>query len=130
MKSENEISRQLAKIQISVESRPHIDQSQVDLASAKLKIIEQKIASARSYYNDIVQEYNSLCLEFPSKIIAKIQRFEVAPYYGEQNGPSSEPDSLGKTHPRNPDINSLSSLPPNIAAAIAANSQDSEEKSP
>jgi len=47
----------------------------------ELSDLENKIASARRFYNDTVQEYNTYILQFPNNIIAQSLKREVRKWY-------------------------------------------------
>lgn len=47
----------------------------------QLKDCEKTIATARQFYNDIVQKYNDKVEMFPSSIIAKMFKFKLAEFY-------------------------------------------------
>lgn len=46
---------------------------------------EAEIVAARKYYNDIINDYNSLRKKFPSNIIGLISRFKVKDYFSVNN---------------------------------------------
>ncbi|MEI8027991.1 MAG: LemA family protein [Pseudomonadota bacterium] len=129
IQSENEISKHISKIRISVENNPELKLGPADSLSAQLKLIEDKIAHSRSYYNALVEEYNSLCSEFPSNFIAGIHKFKSVPFYGDHLNDTMKLDTIGQTKMKGIDENSLKSLPTNIAAAVAAETQELAKKS-
>ena len=47
----------------------------------QLKSLEEKIAYARQFYNDVVQKYNTQTEVVPTNIIAGLFHFEQAPYF-------------------------------------------------
>lgn len=46
-----------------------------------LTTTEDRIAAARRYYNTVVRNYNTRCLAFPSGLIARRHRFDVAEFF-------------------------------------------------
>ena len=48
---------------------------------AQLKALEEKIAYARQFYNDVVQKYNTKIEVVPTNIIAGLFHFEQAAYF-------------------------------------------------
>lgn len=46
---------------------------------------EAEIVAARKYYNDIINDYNSLRQKFPSNIIGIISRFKAKNYFSIEN---------------------------------------------
>ena len=52
----------------------------MDLQS-QLKTLEEKLAYARQFYNDVVQKYNTKIETVPTNIIASLFHFKQADYY-------------------------------------------------
>jgi len=50
-------------------------------SSTNLKALEEKIAYARQFYNDVVQKYNTKIEVVPTNIIAGLFHFEQAAYF-------------------------------------------------
>ena len=49
--------------------------------SSELQNTEDKIASARQFYNDVVLQYNNQIELFPSNIVASIFKFKTESYF-------------------------------------------------
>ena len=130
IQTENEISKHIEKVLISIEKSPELKVGPVEFLSAKLKVIEDKIAQSRCHFNDFAEGYNTLCQKFPSKLISTIHRFEAVPFYGNHNdSAASATSATSRQRLLNPiDENSLMSLPPNIAQAMGAQKDNPEKK--
>lgn len=81
-KAENQLSNALIKLQATAEAYPQLQANQnfLDLQE-QLKGLEAKIASARQFYNDAVQKYDTKIGLVPTNIIANIFHFEPAQYF-------------------------------------------------
>ena len=62
------------------ESQLQANQNFMDL-QGQLKGLEEKIAYARQFYNDVVQKYNTKIEVVPTNIIAGLFHFEQAAYF-------------------------------------------------
>lgn len=82
IQAENQLSRALVNLQATAEAYPQLQANQnfMDL-QAQLKSIEEKIAYARQFYNDVVQKYNTKIEVVPTNIIAGLFHFEQAAYF-------------------------------------------------
>lgn len=82
IQAENQLSRALVNLQAIAEAYPQLqaDQNFMDL-QAQLKGLEEKIAYARQFYNDVVQKYNTKIEVVPTNIIAGLFHFEQASYF-------------------------------------------------
>lgn len=80
--AENELSRALVNLQATAEAYPELKANQnfLDL-QAQLSQIEQKIAYARQFYNDVVLKFNTKIETVPSNIIANMFHFQQAQYF-------------------------------------------------
>ena len=78
--AENQLSRALMNLQVVSENYPQLQANFMDLQS-QLKSLEEKIAYARQFYNDVVQKYNTQTEVVPTNIIAGLFHFEQAPYF-------------------------------------------------
>lgn len=69
-------------LQVVSENYPQLQANTnfMDLQS-QLKSLEEKIAYARQFYNDVVQKYNTQTEVVPTNIIAGLFHFEQAPYF-------------------------------------------------
>ena len=47
----------------------------------KIENIDDKINYARTFYNDVVLDYNNLREQFPSNLVAKVFKFKEINYY-------------------------------------------------
>ena len=70
------------RIQATAEAYPErkANENFMDLQS-QLKSLEEKIAYARQFYNDVVQKYNTRIEVVPTNIIAGLFHFEQATYF-------------------------------------------------
>lgn len=82
IQAENQLSRALVNLQATAEAYPQLQANQnfMDL-QAQLKALEEKIAYARQFYNDVVQKYNTKIEVVPTNIIAGLFHFEQAAYF-------------------------------------------------
>ena len=76
IQAENQLSRAIMNLQAVAEA----NQNFLDL-QAQLKALEEKIAYARQFYNDVVQKYNTKIEVVPTNIIAGLFHFEQAAYF-------------------------------------------------
>lgn len=82
IQAENQLSRAIMNLQAVAEAYPQLQANQnfLDL-QAQLKVLEEKIAYARQFYNDVVQKYNTKIEVVPTNIIAGLFHFEQAAYF-------------------------------------------------
>lgn len=82
IQAENQLSRAIMNLQAVAEAYPQLQANQnfLDL-QAQLKVLEEKIAYARQFYNDVVQKYNTKIEVVPTNIIAGLFHFEQASYF-------------------------------------------------
>lgn len=82
IQAENQLSRALVNLQATAEAYPELKANEnfMDLQS-QLKSLEEKIAYARQFYNDVVQKYNTRIEVVPTNIIAGLFHFEQAQYF-------------------------------------------------
>ena len=82
IEAENQLSRAILNLQAVAEAYPQLQANQnfLDL-QAQLKTLEEKIAYARQFYNDVVQKYNTKIEVVPTNIIAGLFHFEQASYF-------------------------------------------------
>ncbi|MCI1650292.1 LemA family protein [Bifidobacterium tibiigranuli] len=80
--AENALSRTLVNLQATAEAYPQLQANQnfMDL-QGQLSALEQKIAYARQFYNDVVLKYNTKIETVPSNIIAGMFHFTQAQYF-------------------------------------------------
>mgnify|MGYP000221842610 CR=1 FL=1 len=92
IEAENQLSRAILNLQAVAEAYPQLQANQnfLDL-QAQLKTLEEKIAYARQFYNDVVQKYNTKIETVPSNIIAGMFHFEQAQYFQADEGSRQVP---------------------------------------
>ena len=73
IQAENQLSRAIMNLQAVAEAYPQLQ--------ANHKALEEKIAYARQFYNDVVQKYNTKIEVVPTNIIAGLFHFEQAAYF-------------------------------------------------
>ena len=80
--AENQLSRALLNLQATAEAYPALQANQnfMDL-QGQLKDLENKIAYARQFYNDVVLKLNTAIETVPTNIIAGLFHFEQAQYF-------------------------------------------------
>lgn len=80
--AENQLSRALFNLTATAEAYPQLQANQnFTNLQAQLKDLEQKIAYARQFYNDVVLKYNTKIETVPSNIIAGMFHFTQAQYF-------------------------------------------------
>lgn len=86
--AENAVSKALVNVLATAEAYPELKANQnfIDLQN-QLSALEQKIAYARQFYNDVVLKYNTKVQSVPSNIVAGMFHFEEREYFevGEQD---------------------------------------------
>ena len=82
IQAENELSRAIFNLQATAEAYPQLQANQnfLDL-QGQLKALEEKLAYARQFYNDVVQKYNTKIETVPTNIIASLFHFKQADHY-------------------------------------------------
>lgn len=82
IQAENQLSRALVNLQATAEAYPELKANEnfMDLQS-QLKSLEEKIAYARQFYNDVVLKLNTAIETVPTNIIAGLFHFEQAQYF-------------------------------------------------
>ena len=80
--AENQLSHAIVNLQATAEAYPQLQANQnfLDL-QAQLKSLEEKIAYARQFYNDVVLKYNNKVETVPSNIIAGLFHFEQSQFF-------------------------------------------------
>ncbi|KFI97305.1 LemA family protein [Bifidobacterium stellenboschense] len=80
--AENQLSRALVNLTATAEAYPQLQANQnfMNLQN-QLQALEQKIAFARQFYNDVVMKYNTRIETVPSNIIAGLFHFTQAQYF-------------------------------------------------
>lgn len=88
-----ELSSALQGLNIVVESYPELKADATYIALMdELEGSENRIATARKNYNDVVKEYNNKVIKFPANIFAGIFGFEKADYFEADEGAENAPD--------------------------------------
>lgn len=89
----SELTSALQGLNIVVESYPELktDTTYVALMD-ELEGSENRIATARKDYNDVVKVYNNKVIKFPANIFAGIFGFEKAEYFEADEGAEKAPD--------------------------------------
>ncbi len=79
MEAEKGLSSALSRLLITVEKYPEL-KANAEFAALRLELsqLEDKIAYARQFYNDIVYKNNNAVESFPGNIIANMFKFEKA----------------------------------------------------
>jgi LemA protein len=80
--AEGQLSNALVNLQATAEAYPQLQANQnfMDLQQ-QLNQLEQKIAYARQFYNDVVQKFNTKIQSVPSNIIAGLFHFKEAQFF-------------------------------------------------
>ncbi|RBP97617.1 hypothetical protein CRD60_06425 [Bifidobacterium aemilianum] len=80
--AESALSQSLVNLRATAEAYPQLQANQnfLDL-QGKLSGLEQQIAYARQFYNDVVQKFNTKIETVPSNIIAGLFNFHQAQYF-------------------------------------------------
>ncbi len=87
MAANNELSGALSRLLVVSERYPDLKANVnfMDLQQ-QLKVLEDKIASARQFYNDTVMLYGQKIAMFPSNIVASLFKFKERPYFNVDEG--------------------------------------------
>ncbi len=82
IQAENQLSRAIMNLQAVAEAYPQLQANQnfLDL-QAQLKVLEEKIAYARQFYNDEVRRFNTKIQTVPSNFVASIGNFTEREYF-------------------------------------------------
>lgn len=95
--AEGRLDNALAGLKVSVEAYPDLKASQnfLDLQN-EISDVENKIASARRFFNSATKELNVAIEVFPSNIIANMFNFKREPLFelGEQRAAAEEPPKI------------------------------------
>lgn len=80
--AEQQLSNAMVNLRATAEAYPDLKANQnfLDLQN-RLSSIEDKIAYARQFYNDVVLKYNNKIMQVPTNIIAGMFHFEPAQYF-------------------------------------------------
>lgn len=87
-----ELSKAINALMVIVENYPTISTSaNFTQLSDELAGTENRIATARRDYNDVVKEYNSLIIKFPNNMLAGMFGMEKAEYFTADEGSTEVP---------------------------------------
>jgi LemA protein len=91
--AQGELSSALGRLLVNVEAYPDLKANQnfLDL-QAQLEGTENRIATERTRFNEVAQEYNTLIRRFPNNIIAGMSGFAVKPYFKSEAGAEKAPE--------------------------------------
>ena len=90
--AEQRLGQSLVTLMARTEAYPELKANQnfMDL-QRQLKDLEDKIAYARQFYNDVVQKFNTRIETVPSNIIASLFHFRQAQYFQTDEGSRQAP---------------------------------------
>ncbi len=90
--AEQRLGQSLVTLMARAEAYPELKANQnfLDL-QRQLKDLEDKIAYARQFYNDVVQKFNTRIETVPSNIIASLFHFRQAQYFQADEGSRQAP---------------------------------------
>uniref|UniRef100_A0ABS3IUG8 LemA family protein n=1 Tax=Bifidobacterium asteroides TaxID=1684 RepID=A0ABS3IUG8_9BIFI len=90
--AEQRLGQSLVTLMARAEAYPELKANQnfLDL-QRQLKVLEDKIAYARQFYNDVVQKFNTRIETVPSNIIASLFHFRQAQYFQADEGSRQAP---------------------------------------
>ena len=91
--AQGELSSALSKLMAVSESYPDLKANQSFLQlQAQLEGTENRIATERMRFNEVVKGYNSYVKMFPRNIIASMFGFEAKPYFAADAGAEKAPE--------------------------------------
>jgi LemA protein len=91
-KAQDGLSSALSRLMVVVEKYPELKSNQNFLElQSQLEGTENRIAVERRRFNEIVQDFNSMVLSFPTKIIASFGGFHEAQYFQSIAGSEKAP---------------------------------------
>jgi LemA protein len=91
-RAQDGLSSALSRLMVVVEKYPELKSNQNFLElQSQLEGTENRIAVERRRFNEIVQEFNSMVLGFPTKIIASFGGFHEAQYFQSIAGSEKAP---------------------------------------
>lgn len=90
--AQDSLGSAVSRLLVVAENYPNLraNQNFVDL-QAQIEGSENRIATARTYFNQAVQDYNTTVQGFPSNIVAGISHFQVKPYFQASAGAEKAP---------------------------------------
>ena len=89
----NEIESTISKLLVIAENYPDLKSTAAfqDLI-VELEGTENRIAFARTEYNDSVRKYNTSVKQFPGNFVAGVYGFSQKPYFESESGAQNAPD--------------------------------------
>jgi len=91
-RAQDGLSSALSRLMVVVEKYPELKSNQNFLElQSQLEGTENRIAVERRRFNEIVQDFNSMVLSFPTKIIASFGGFHEAQYFQSIAGSEKAP---------------------------------------
>jgi LemA protein len=90
---QGELGSAINRLLVSVEAYPDLKANQnfLDL-QAQLEGTENRIATERTRFNEVAQNYNTLVRRFPNNIIAGMSGFTQKPYFKAEAGAEKAPE--------------------------------------
>ena len=90
--AQDSLGSAVSRLLVVSENYPNLrsDQNFVDL-QAQLEGTENRITTARNYFNQAVQDYNTTVQSFPSSIVASFSHFQTKPYFQAKAGTDTPP---------------------------------------
>jgi LemA protein len=90
--AQNSLGGAISRLLVVSENYPNLksDQNFLDL-QAQLEGTENRITTARNYFNDSARDYNTAVQSFPSNIVAGFSHFETKPYFQAKEGTDVPP---------------------------------------
>ena len=90
--AQGEISSALSRLMVVVERYPELKANQNFLElQAQLEGTENRIATERKRFNEVVQDYNTYIRKFPRLLFAGMFGFSQKPYFSAEEGAQSVP---------------------------------------
>ena len=91
--ADSELTSALNRLMVVVENYPDLKASENFIQlSDELAGTENRIATARRDYNEVVQSYNSGIRKFPTNILAGLFGFSTKPYFEAADGADTVPE--------------------------------------
>jgi LemA protein len=90
--AQNSLGGAISRLLVVSENYPNLksDQNFLDL-QAQLEGTENRITTARNYFNDSARDYNTAVQSFPTNIVAGFSHFETKPYFQAKEGTDVPP---------------------------------------
>ena len=90
--AQSNVSSALSRLLVSVEAYPDLKANEnfKDL-QIQLEGTENRIATARTRFNESAQEFNTLIRKFPNNVVANMSDFSVKPYFKADEGAEKAP---------------------------------------